>query len=62
MRTLRPNYRRARELKADLDQLAIDREEAEKAGNLDQADEIRAEMDDARHQMFLTGVTSEYDL
>jgi hypothetical protein len=62
MTALRPNYRRAREIKAELDQLAIDRDEAEKAGKLDLRDDILDEMDALETEFFRTGVTSEYEL
>lgn len=61
MLSLRTNYRRARQIKAELDQLAIDKHEAEVAGRLDKAETICEEMDCLNHEFFLTGA-SEYDL
>lgn len=59
---LRPNYRRARELKAAMDDLRIDYERASDMGNFSEAQDIKDALHDMEHAYFLTGVTSEYDL
>lgn len=62
MTALRPNYRLARELKAEIDEVRIAIEEAEKAGNFSQAQDLKESLHDMEHAMWMTGVGSEYDL
>lgn len=59
---LRPNYRRAREIKADLDELRLELERAEEAGNFSQAQDLLEAIQEQERAFFLTGVSSEYDL
>lgn len=58
---LRPNYRRAREIQAQRNQLAIDIETAEREGRSEEADLLMEDMDALDHEFFLTGA-QEYDL
>lgn len=62
MSALRPNYRLARELKAEIDEVRIAMEEAEKAGNFSQVQDLKESLHDMEHAMWMTGVGSEYDL
>lgn len=63
-RLLRPNYRRARALAMEIEALRqriadeIDGPEY----NTEAVDDLKAELAHLEHEMFLTGVTSEYDL
>lgn len=59
---LRPNYRRAREIKAEIDDLLVEKEAAERAGNFSQVADLTEAINDLTHAFYLTGVTSEYDL
>lgn len=59
---LRPNYRRARELKADMDEIALEIEQAEAAGSFSTVADLRDSLHEMQHLLFLTGVTSEYEL
>lgn len=59
---LRPNYRRAREIKSEMDDLMTDKEAAERAGNFSQVQDINEAIHELQHALFMTGVTSEYDL
>ena len=56
------NYRRAREIKSELDELAIDYEAACAAGNFSEAQDLKEARWELENALFLTGVTSEYDL
>lgn len=60
---LRPNYRRARELKSEIEivQNALDEARFEPDGAT-KSDQLLAELNELQHEMFLTGVTSEYEL
>lgn len=59
---LRPNYRRARELKSELEDLRLDYEDAEKEGAFSRAADIREVIHETEAALWMTGVTSEYDL
>jgi hypothetical protein len=59
---LRPNYRRAREIKADMDDIMNDIESAEKEGAFSRVADLKDSLHELQHAMFLTGVSSEYDL
>ena len=58
----RRNYRRAREIKSEIDDQMAEKEEAERAGNFSQVADLIEGINDLNHAFFLTGVTSEYDL
>ncbi len=62
MSALRPNYRRARELKSEMDDVQNDIEAAERAGNFNQVLDLKEMLHEMQHELFLTGVTSEYEL
>ena len=59
---LRPNYRRARDIKAEMEDLMIEKEDAERAGNFGEVADLLDSIQELQHALFLTGVTSEYDL
>ncbi len=61
---LRPNYRRARALALEIEALTnvLDNARGDPSYTADQIDELRSELDQLKHEFFLTGVTSEYDL
>lgn len=59
---LRPNYRRAREIKADLDDIQSEIEAAEAKGDFSRVQDLKESLHELQHAFFLTGVTSEYDL
>ena len=59
---LRPNYRRAREIKADIDDIILEIENAEKEGAFSRVADLKDSLHELQHAMFLTGVSSEYDL
>lgn len=56
-----PNFRRARELKEDLDQLQIDYEEACEAGEFSRAQDIKEVIRETETSLWMTGVSSEYE-
>lgn len=64
MSVLRPNYRRARALALEIE--AAQNHLAEAIGDPSytryQIDDLKAELDHLKHEFFLTGVTSEYEL
>ena len=64
MSALRPNYRRARALALEIENAQIHLGEAlgDPSYNLDDIEELRAELHHLTREFFLTGVTSEYDL
>lgn len=64
MTSLRPNYRRARALALEIEAAQGHLEEArgDASYTLDQIEELKAELNHLRHEFYLTGVTSEYDL
>jgi hypothetical protein len=64
MSALKPNYRRARELARDMEALRNQIDEAvnDPAYDANDIDELKAELRDLEREMFLTGVSSEYDL
>lgn len=61
---LRPNYRRARALALEIEgaEVHLDDARGDPSYTAEQIDELRAELDRLKHEFFLTGVTSEYDL
>lgn len=59
---LRPNYRRAREIKADMDDVQSDIEAAEARGDFSEVQDLKESQRELQHAFFLTGVSSEYDL
>ena len=59
---LRPNYRRARELKSEMDEVRLEIEAAEKEGAFSLVQDLTESLNDMQHAFFLTGVTSEYEL
>ncbi|WP_300573444.1 hypothetical protein [Phenylobacterium sp.] len=59
---LRPNYRRARELKSEMDEIRLEIEAASEAGNFSQAQDLIACLQEMEQAYALTGVTSEYEL
>ena len=59
---LRPNRRRARELKSAMDDVNADLEAAEAAEQWEQVEGLKESLNHLRHEFFLTGVESEYDL
>lgn len=61
---LRPNYRRARALKMEIDALsvALDEASADETVSEEALQDVKEELDHLRHEFFLTGVTSEYEL
>lgn len=61
---LRPNYRRARALASEINALAVVLEEAggDPKTTSEQMEDLREEMAHLRHEFFLTGVSSEYEL
>lgn len=62
MSALRPNYRLARELKADIDDQTTAIAAAEHACDFDHARVLNEGLYALQHELFLTGVRSEYDL
>ena len=63
MSALRPNYRRARELKAEIEVVrdALDDARRDPDGAT-RSDQLLAELNELQHDLFLCGVPSEYDL
>ena len=59
---LRPNRRRARELKSAMDDVNADLEAAEATEQWEQVEGLKESLNQLRHEFFLTGVESEYDL
>ena len=59
---LRPNYRRARELKSEMDEVRLEIEAAEKEGAFSLVQDLTESLNDMQHAFFLTVVTSEYEL
>lgn len=61
---LRPNYRRARALALEIEaaESHLDKARGDASFTTEQIDELRAELDHLKHEFFLTGVTSEYQL
>lgn len=59
---LMPNYRRARELKAEMDEIRLEIEAAEKEGSFSLVSDLKEALYEMQQAYFLTGVTSEYDL
>lgn len=59
---LRPNYRRAREIKSDMEDIQSEIAQAEREGNFSQVQDLTESLHELQHSMFLMGVTSEYDL
>jgi len=61
---LRPNYRRARALALEIEAARNYLHEArgDPSMDLDDIEELKAELHHLEHEFFMTGVTSEYDL
>jgi len=61
---LRPNYRRARALALEIEAArnVLDEARGDPSVTLDQIEELKAELDHLSHELFQTGVTSEYEL
>lgn len=59
---LRPNYRRAREIRNEMEDLDAAIVAAEQAGDYNRVDDLKVALHDLQHELFLTGVASEYDL
>lgn len=61
---LRPNYRRARALALEIEAARNVLNEAlgDPSYTLDQIEELRAELHHLEHELFQTGVSSEYEL
>lgn len=61
---LRPNYRRARTLKMEIDALSVALQEAsaDETVSEEAPQDVKDELDHLRHEFFLTGVSSEYEL
>lgn len=59
---LRPNYRRARELKAEMDEVILEIEAAEKEGAFSRVADLKDSLHEMQHALFLTGVESEFEL
>ena len=60
---LRPNYRRARELASEIEAVTEALDEARRdPDGATKSDGLLAELQELQRELFLTGVTSEYDL
>lgn len=59
---LRPNYRLARELKSEMDDVRSEIETAEREGAFSRVQDLTESLHDMQHAFFMTGVTSEYEL
>ena len=61
MTALRPNYRRARELSAEIDEarLELDAARGDPSMSADDIAELRAELHDLEHALWLTGYVPE---
>ena len=64
MVSMRPNYRRARTLKMEIEALSVTLQEAsaDETVSEEALQDLKEELDYLRHEFFLTGVTSEYEL
>ena len=59
---LRPNYRRARELKSEIEDLEYDLADLNERGKFHEAAETLDVLNEAKAELFRSGVTSEYEL
>jgi len=59
---LRPNYRRARELASEIEDLEHDLEVLNERGKFHEAAEVIDILNEAKAELFRCGVPSEYDL
>ena len=59
---LRPNYRRARELRSEIEDLERDLESLRERGKFHDAAEALDILNEAKADLFRCGVTSEYEL
>jgi hypothetical protein len=62
MSALRPNYRRARELKSEIQDLTDDLQWQREQGLAHDASNTLAALNEAQAELFRCGVPSEYDL
>ena len=63
MTALRPNYRRARALALEIEALQDALSEAIDSGSpVFEVEDMKAELNHLKHEFFLTGVSSEYEL
>ena len=62
MTALRPNYRRARELKAEMDEIQFEIETAEQDGMFSRVADLKDSLHEITAALWMTGVTSEYEL
>lgn len=62
MTCLRPNYRRAREIKAEIEDLEYTLQDQRARGQFHDAAETLDILNDAQAELFRCGVPSEYDL
>ena len=61
---LRPNYRRARALALEIEAVRAHLDEArgDPSYSLEDIEDLKGELHHLEHELFKTGVTSEYDL
>ena len=59
---LRPNYRRARELKSEIEDLEYDLADLNERGKFHEAAETLDVLNEDKAELFRCGVTSEYEL
>lgn len=64
MTGFRPNYRRARALALEIEAATnhLDEARGDASYTNEEIHELMAELDHLKHEFFLTGVTSEYEL
>lgn len=64
MTALRPNHRRARALALEIEVATnqLDQIQTDPSVTSDEVEELRAELNHLKHEFFLTGVSSEYEL
>lgn len=58
---LRPNYRRAREIRTEIEGLWEAIAEAERSGETERVNSMKFELQDLQQEFWQTGVTSEYE-
>lgn len=62
MTCLRPNYRRAREIKSEIEDLEYTLQDQRARGRFHDAAETLDILNEAKAELFRCGVSSEYDL